>query len=76
MYNDPMGTRTPKIRKSYELSPAEDLALAKLLEAGYPFPSTSEVGVIRKMLRDVWKTVFPNESFPTNKEANAKHSNL
>lgn len=57
-----------KVRKNYELSPAEDEALARLVAADYPFPSTSEIGVIRKMLRQVWKIVFPNEPFPSNPE--------
>jgi len=57
-----------KVRKNYELSPAEDEALTRLIAVDYPFPATSEVGVIRKMLRQVWKIVFPNEPFPTGKQ--------
>lgn len=69
MYTVLMNTKaTPKVRKQFELTPAEDQALAHLIAAGYPFPAESEVGVIRKMLRDVWNLVFPDKPFPQEEE--------
>lgn len=56
-------------RKQFILTPAEDLALAKLVAADYPFPATTQTGVIKKMLHEVWAVVFPNQPFPTDEEA-------
>ena len=59
-----MNNNKKQVRKQYILTPAEDRALAELLASDYPFPATAEVAVIRKMLRDVWLTVFPGKEFP------------
>jgi len=55
---------TPKVRKNFMVTPAEDKALAELVRAGYPFPAESEVGALRKMIRQAWKDTFPGIPFP------------
>lgn len=57
-------TPTPKVRKHFDLTPAETQALAELRAAGYAFPENSDVAVIRKSLRDSWKIVFGEKPFP------------
>lgn len=57
------------IPKSFRLTKAEQKAIEKLAMAGYVMEPNSlkgitEVGVIRKALRDAWEKKFPNEPFP------------
>lgn len=57
------------IPKSFRLTKAEQRAIERLAMAGYVMEPNSlkgmtEVGVIRKALRDAWETKFPNEPFP------------
>ena len=51
-------------RMNIELTQAEQKAFADLIAAGYPFPAKTKIGVIRKMLRDVWPIVFDDKEFP------------
>jgi len=59
-------TTSPKLRKSFDLTPSEAEAIKALARAGYAFPpdSLADVSVIRQSLRDAWKSKFPDKPFP------------
>jgi len=64
----PKKARKARKGKLFEVTSGEEQALAELIAVNYPFPATTEVAVFRKMLRDVWKLVFPDRPFPKDKE--------
>ena len=53
-----------KIRKNFNLSPADVRALGALIAKGYSFSNT-EVGVIQRALREIWEKEFPGKPYPT-----------
>ena len=62
-----------RVAKQYRLSEGEVAAIHALAQAGHVlepenFKGRTEIGVMRKLIRDAWAIKFPGQQFPTGAE--------